>query len=229
AVKSPAEIDLLRRGFRISERAVARVIAELAPGRTELEMVGTAQAAIYQGGGEYEAHPVYVLAGRHSTHAIGRPTHRRIRSGEVVQLNIGARVAGYSPSVGRPVFMGRITPEARRLFQQGLDLHRRTIELMKAGVAARSVVEKFYDYAGKLGCRQNLLYGPCHGLGLIEVERPWMEETSDYRLRERMTFQVDTFLYNRDFGLRWEDGVVVTRDGVEELSSRLQRIIQVRG
>ena len=37
---------------------------------------------------------------------------------------------------------------------------------------------------------------------MMEVEQPWMEMHSNYRLRENMTFQVDTFLYTPEFGLR---------------------------
>jgi Xaa-Pro aminopeptidase len=72
-----------------------------------------------------------------------------------------------------------------------------------------------------------MLYGPCHGIGLMEVERPWMESTSQYELQPNMTFQVDTFFYDKDFGLRWENGVRVTEDGVEKLSQKFMKRIEL--
>jgi hypothetical protein len=42
-----------------------------------------------------------------------------------------------------------------------------------------------------------------------------------------MTFEVDIFLYTKDFGLRWEDGVRVIKDGVEEYSSKRKEIIEI--
>jgi Xaa-Pro aminopeptidase len=72
-----------------------------------------------------------------------------------------------------------------------------------------------------------MLYGPCHGIGMMEVERPGMESTSAYRLKENMTFQVDTFFYGSDFGLRWENGVRVTKPGVEKLSQKFMRIVEL--
>jgi len=140
---------------------------------------------------------------------------------------VGARVAGYSGSVGRPVCIGKMPSGMRRLVQVGLDMHRKTMEWIKAGVIAKDVTRKFFECAEKMGVRQNVLYGPCHGLGLVEVERPWMESHSDYPLQENMTFQVDTFLYNQDFGLRWENGIRVTKDGVETFSDILQKIIEL--
>jgi Xaa-Pro aminopeptidase len=62
---------------------------------------------------------------------------------------------------------------------------------------------------------------------MIEVEQPWMELHSDYRLQENMTFQVDTFLYTPEYGLRWETGVVVKKDGVEPLSDKIQGLIEL--
>ncbi|NJL31209.1 MAG: M24 family metallopeptidase [Phycisphaerales bacterium] len=78
------------------------------------------------------------------------------------------------------------------------------------------------------GYGDNFLYGPCHGLGMIEVEPPWMEVSSDYALMENMTFNVDTFVYVRhEFGLRFENGVRITRDGIEKFSSRFMDIIEL--
>ncbi len=62
---------------------------------------------------------------------------------------------------------------------------------------------------------------------MIEVEAPWMEEISQYRLEENMTFQVDSFLCDREFGLRWENGGRVTCDGFELFSGRFRRVIEL--
>lgn len=226
-IKSPAELECMREAFRISEIALEAVLQEIRPGMTELQVVGIAQRAMYEHGAEYEGHPTYVLSGVNSTHAIGRPTHRVLQKGDYVQLNIGARVHGYSSSVGRPICLGKMAPQMRKLTEVGLEAHYKTQEWMCAGVPAREVVEKFFDFVRAAGCGDNLLYGPCHGIGLMEVERPWMESTSDYQLQENMTFQVDTFLYAHDFGLRWENGVRVTADGVERFSDAHMEIIEL--
>ena len=42
-----------------------------------------------------------------------------------------------------------------------------------------------------------------------------------------MTFQVDTFLQSENFGLRWENGIRVTKDGVELMSDKEMRIIEI--
>jgi len=42
-----------------------------------------------------------------------------------------------------------------------------------------------------------------------------------------MTFQVDTFFYESDFGLRWENGVIIKEGGVEKLSSKFMKIVEI--
>lgn len=226
-IKSPAEVEALRLGSEISERALGSILPQIKAGMTELELVGIIQKEVYAEGAEYESMAVYVLSGRNSRHAISRPTHKPMQAGEMIQLNLGGRVAGYSPCVGRPVCIGPMTSDMKRLVTVGRDVHCKTMEWMKAGVRASDVVAKFYDYLTEQGCADNILYGPCHGLGMIEVERPWMESTSHYPLEENMTFQVDTFLHGSDFGLRWENGVRVTSDGVELLSDAYMDIMEL--
>ncbi|MCX7706145.1 MAG: Xaa-Pro peptidase family protein [bacterium] len=226
-IKSSEELKMLKEAFRISETALVKTLKRMKPTMTELEVVGIIEEALYSEGAEYEGHPQYVLAGRNSNHAIGRPGYASLGKKNLIQLNIGARVAGYSSSVGRPVCFGKMPGDMKKLVSAGLDMHFKTMEWMRAGIKANEVVKKFFEYGEKLGVSRNILYGPCHGLGMMEVEKPWMESHSDYYLQENMTFQVDTFLYCEHYGLRWENGVVVKKSGVEPLSNKLTKIIEI--
>ena len=226
-IKSAAEIRCMRKAFAVAEKAVEAILAEMKPGMTEFQVVGIAQREIYKHGGEYEGHALYCFCGPATNNAISRPTHNKIKKNEVIQLNIGARVDGYSSSVGVPCSVGKLPERKRRLVEFGLEAHFKTMDLMRAGKPAASVVKEYEAYVDQRGFRPYMLYGPCHGIGIMEVERPWMESTSTYDLQENMTFQVDTFFYDKDFGLRWENGVRVTKTGVEKLSSKFARLVQL--
>jgi Xaa-Pro aminopeptidase len=227
AVKSQNEIACMREAFRISEMAIDAILGEIKPGMTELQVIGIAQREIYQHGGEYEGHALYCFCGFATKNAISRPTHNKIVPNEVIQLNIGARVSGYSSSVGVPFSIGPLPERKKRLVEFGLEAHIKTMELMRAGRPAADVVKDYEAWVKQRGFGQHMLYGPCHGIGMMEVERPWMESTSTYDLAENMTFQVDTFFYDEDFGLRWEDGVRVTVDGVEKFSGRHMKLVEL--
>ncbi|MBN2311905.1 MAG: aminopeptidase P family protein [Candidatus Hydrogenedentes bacterium] len=225
--KSPTELRLMKKAFQVSEKAIGAILGEIKPGMTELQVIGIAQREIYKHGGEYEGHALYCFCGPATKHAISRPTHNTIKKNEVIQLNIGARVGGYSSSVGLPICIGKLPARKKRLVEFGLEAHIKTMELMKAGKPAASVVQEYEAFVQQRGFKKYMLYGPCHGIGMMEVERPWMESTSTYDLAENMTFQVDTFFYDKDFGLRWENGVRVTKRGVEKFSKDYMRVIEL--
>ena len=224
-VKSETELALMRKAFEISEIAVDAILAEMKPGMSEFQVIGIAQREIYKHGGEYEGHALYCFCGERTNNAICRPTQKKLVENEVIQLNIGARVGGYSSSVGLPVSFGPLPERKKRLVEFGLEAHIKTMELMEAGKPAADVVREYEEWVKKQGFGEFLLYGPCHSIGMMEVERPWMESTSTFKLEENMTFQVDTFFNDKDFGLRWENGVRVIKGGVEKLSQKYMKTV----
>jgi Xaa-Pro aminopeptidase len=226
-IKSEAEIACLKEAFRISELAVDAVLTKIKPGMTELQVVGIAQEAIYANGGEYEAHALYLFGGKNTNNAISRPRYNIIEKGRIIQLNLGGRVDGYSPSIGIPFCIGKMNTRQKELVQFGLDAHFKTRQWLKAGIVAGDVAKKYETYFEEKGYADNYLYGPCHGLGMLEVEKPWIETTSEYEIQENMTFQVDTFVRDKEFGLRWETGAVIKKDGIELLSDMVKKIIEI--
>lgn len=227
SVKSENEIACIREGLRITEIATEEVIRNIKPGMTELQLVGIAQKTIYEHGAEYEGLPMYVFSEKSTRHAISRSTYREIQKGDIVQLNLSAKINGYSPSIGMPICMGKLTDRKREIVEFGLEAHRWTYDQLKAGVLASDVAQGYIELFEARGYRDNYLYGPCHGTGLIEVEAPWMETSSNYNLEENMTFQVDTFVSTKEFGIRWETGIAIRKDHAELLSQPIGKIVEL--
>lgn len=226
-VKSENELECMRKAYAISELAVEAIINEIKPGMTELQVIGIAQREIFKNGGEYEGHSLYCFCGPSTNNAISRPTHNKIIRNEVIQLNIGARVSGYSSSVGLPISIGPLSDRKKDLISFGLEAHHKTIELLGAGKPAGAIVREYESWVDSKGYKKYMLYGPCHSIGMMEVEQPWMESTSDFKLESNMTFQVDTFFYDHDFGLRWENGVIIKEGGVEMFSSKFMKLVEI--
>lgn len=217
SIKSPAELACLKEGLRIGEIALDAMLAAVKPGMTELELTGVAVQALYSNGAECEAHTIYSFGGKKTTNAISRATHRKFEKGEIIQINVGGKVDGYSPSIGRPICLGRMSDRHKRLIEFGKEMHYKTYEWVQSGIVAKEIAIKYEEFVEQQGMMEYYLYGPCHGLGLIEVEKPWMETVSEYVLKPNMTFQADTFFTDKDFGLRWENGLVVTESGPAEM------------
>ena len=222
-IKSENELACIKEGFRIIEKATDAVIAALKPGVTELQMVGIAQKVVYEEGAEYEGLPMYVFSEASTRHAISRSCYREINKGDIVQLNLSAKIDGYSPAIGLPVIMGKLEGERRDLIQFCLDAHLWTCDQIKTGRVAADIAKDFLKKFEDAGYAKNYVYGPCHGTGMIEVEAPWMETSSNYELATNMTFQVDTFISGPTFGCRWEKGIAVKEDGILSMTDYLEK------
>ncbi|MCK4804359.1 MAG: aminopeptidase P family protein [Spirochaetes bacterium] len=225
--KSENEIAMIKEAHNISELTLKYTLERMEPGMTEKEVLGIVYESMYSNGAECEGFPNYVFGGKKTRNAIARSTYDRLEKGQLIQLCIGARFGGYSSSVGRPVIFGKMHDEMRKHVEFGLEVHLKTYEWIREGVVAREVAIKYKEYFKGHGYEDVYLYGPCHGTGIIEVEKPWMETTSDYKLEENMTFMADTFFTTEDYGFRWEDGFRVTKDGCEPFSDALSEIIEL--
>ena len=226
-IKSDNEIACLREGYRIADLATQQVIKEIRPGMTELQAVGIAQRVIYENGAEYEGLPMYVFSEASTRHAISRSSYRKFEKGDIVQLNLSAKIDGYSAAIGYPIVLGKLEGKRRDVVLFGLEAHKWTEKQIKAGVAASDVAKGFYKFYKDNGYEQNFVYGPMHGTGLIEVESPWVETSSDYTFAPNMTFQIDTYISTDTFGVRWEKGIAVTQSGLNVLSAPIGKLYEL--
>ena len=227
SIKSKNEIACLREGYRIAELATQQVIKEIKPGMTELQMVGVAERVVYENGAEYEGLPMYVFSEASTRHAISRSCYRQFQKGDIVQLNLSAKIDGYSAAIGYPVILGKLEGRRRDVVLFCRDAHFWTEKQIKAGVQASDIAKNFYKYYCDNGYKDCFVYGPMHGTGMIEVEAPWIETSSDYALKPNMTYNIDTFISADTFGVRWEKGVAVTETGCDVLSPEIGKLYEL--
>ncbi|HCR84474.1 MAG TPA: hypothetical protein DIW07_13900 [Lachnospiraceae bacterium] len=227
SIKTIHELNCLKEGYRIAELATQQVIKEIQPGMTELQMVGVAERVVYENGAEYEGLPMYVFSEASTRHAISRSSYRRFQKGDIVQLNLSAKIDGYSAAIGYPIVLGKLEGKRRETVMFGLEAHNWTQRQVKAGIAASEIADNFYKYYVENGYKDNFVYGPLHGTGMIEVEAPWVETNSDYKLQTNMTFQIDTFISAENFGVRWEKGIAVTQEGCDVLSPEIGKLYEL--
>ncbi len=224
SIKSENELACLREGYRIADLATQQVMKEIRPGMTELQAVGIAQRVVYENGAEYEGLPMYVFSEASTRHAISRSSYREFQKNDIVQLNLSAKIDGYSAAIGYPICLGKLEGERRDTVQFCREAHAWSEKQVKAGVYAADIAKNFYKLFVDNGFEKNYVYGPLHGSGIIEVEAPWVETSSDYYLKENMTYQVDTYISGDTYGVRWEKGIAVKEGGYEVLSPEIPEL-----
>ncbi len=115
SIKSPAEIDCVRRAARISSGAMSAAIGAIRDGATDNDVAAAAYSAMIGAGSEYSAYPVIVTTGARSS--IPHSTFHRtpIRRGDAVFVELAAVINRYHAPIMRTASLGEPTPRLRQL------------------------------------------------------------------------------------------------------------------
>ncbi len=230
AIKTDQEIQCMKEAYRISQEALKKVLEGIHVGMTENQIKGIAMSEIYAQGGEGEAYPFWIITGKGTNQAISRCRNRVVEEGDLIQIQIGTRYEGYASTIGRPVVVGKATDKQRKMIEAALELQKVILQTVRPGVNAGKIAEIQHEVLAKYGLEDCILYGPCHGTGLMEGEYPWIETGVDFKLEENMTFATCLYLGDNKeaVGLRVEDGFRITADGTESFSDYRREIIEIK-
>jgi len=225
--KSENEIALMKSSAEITMKSFEAMKENIRANMEEVEVVSFVAGEMFRNKAENLAYTPYILSGKRTNQAIGRASHRVIGKNEPIQFSCGCRFGNYSSSIGRPFCIGRMPEDYRRLVEVGVEAQKVVLGTLKAGISAAMVFKRYWECLEKADAKRFFLYGPCHGTGIMECEHPFLEANSDYVLFDGIAFQVDIFLGDGNFGLRFEDGVVVRDKGVEEFTPNYREVIEL--
>jgi Xaa-Pro aminopeptidase len=225
AIKSDYELAVIRKAYWITEQAMIDVLNGLAEGQAEWEIEARAQATMRNLGAEGTSYPIWVCSGPNSRQSLCRSTNRRIKRNELVQLTFGARYMGYCGNMCRPCSINQPPEKALQLMRVALEGFEGAFRDIRPGVPAKQVFQNYHDTLARYGFEQFTLYGPAHGTGTSEVEGLWLGAGSETVIQPGMQFNADVWLSDGQYGLRYEDGIVVTEDGIEELTTYRREVI----
>ncbi len=226
AIKSEYEMAVIRKAYYITEQALIDVVDDLREGQTEWEIEAKARATMRSMGAEGTSYPIWVCSGPHTHQSLSKSSNRRIKRDELVQLTFGARYMGYCGNLCRPLVIGQVPDKARQLMSVALEAVDGALHDIRPGVPAQTVFKKYYDTLSKYGFEDFTLYGPAHGTGVSECEGLWLGREADFVIQPGMQFNVDVWLSDGEYGVRYEDGIIVNQTGIEELTSyRREEII----
>ncbi|HET7421578.1 MAG TPA: Xaa-Pro peptidase family protein, partial [Candidatus Dormibacteraeota bacterium] len=225
-LKSAHEIETLARAAALTDEAFVKALARIRVGMTEIE-VATVFAAVIADLGGTLSFPTLVQSGPNSAMPHLEPSGRKLSRGDFVLLDFGAAVDGYKGDSTRMAVMGEPSPRHREIHDVVLRGHDAAIAAVRPGAttgdvdaAARRVIEA-------AGYGQNFFHRVGHGLGLEGHEDPSLDPGSRTVLEPGMVFTVEPGVYVPGFGgVRIEDDVVVTEDGVRVLT-RADRSLHV--
>ena len=235
--RSSAEIEKLR----TVNQLVARILAELrrmvVPGATTMEIDATAEALVRDAGAEpafkgYHGYPATVCASVNEQVVHGIPSDRRLVEGDVLSLDMGAKLNGFFGDCAVTIPVGRVAADAEALLTVTQEALSRGIDAVKPGARVSDIgaaVQQHVEAHGFSVVREFV----GHGIGTSLHEEP---QIANYgpggrgpRLSEGMVLAIEPMVNAGGAGVKvLSDGwTAVTRDG--RLSAHFEHTVVVTG
>ena len=233
AVKSAAEITLIRESVRWSNLAHRLLQRYTRVGATETEVSQSASDeatfAMLDAIGEIYRAQSFVESGASAGYRgqIGRNAaiphalagNLVFRPGDVLVTGASAPVWGYLSELERTMFLGEPTPEQERMFTHMVELQDIALDAIRPGRTCAEV-----DSAVRAAFEEHALWPywrhhTGHAIGLRYHEGPFLDSGDDTEIRPGMVFTVEPGLYSPELGgFRHSDTVLVTEAGIEVLT-----------
>jgi Xaa-Pro aminopeptidase len=229
AVKDESELATIRECCAITDRMFERLVTEVRfVGRRERDVAWDISQLFHDEGAEGMSFESIVGSGATGSQPHARAGDKVIEAGELVVIDTGANVGGYVSDYTRTLATGELGSEMEEAYavvlsaqQAGLDAIRAGVTGVDADAAARAVIDAS-PFAGTFG------HGLGHGLGLDVHEAPRLSTESSDTLAVGNVVTVEPGIYlDGRFGVRIEDDVVITEDGIENLTGFRKDLIEV--
>jgi Xaa-Pro aminopeptidase len=233
-LKSPEELALIQKSIDATLDAHRAAWKRAAPGLYEYQVAAAMTDVYFDRGCERSAYAPIVGAGPDSTILHYSRNSRRMDRGELLLMDVGAECSGYAADITRTIPVGApFTMRQREIYDIVLGAQNAVIAAVKPGAYLTkpypgNLTSVAFDYINTHGkdahgepLGKYFTHGIGHHVGLD------VHDATDFSmpLAEGNVITVEPGIYipEENIGIRIEDMVLVTKDGVKLLSGALPR------
>ncbi len=219
ARKAPEEIANMQRAVDISEAALTATMEWARPGLSERQIADRLSAEMLERGAQGLAF-MLVLTGEKSGLPHGDTGDRIWGEDEFLLIDFGARFNDYPADITRAFCFGKPTEQMRLMYKAVYGANKAAREFARPGVSCEAVDKVARAVIEAAGLGEYFIHRLGHGLGLSVHEQPNIVEGNQQILEPGMVFTIEPGVYLPGVGgVRIEDNVVVSEDGLQVLTS----------
>ncbi len=220
-IKSDRENRALARAIRCAEHAFQSVRRLIRAGSSEREIALHLEHGMRQDGANGAAFDTIVASGARGAMPHGIASKKRLRKGDLVIVDFGAKWDGYSSDMTRTFYLGsRLIGIKRKIFDTVRKAQEAAIRAVRPGISLGEIDATARDVIREAGFGSHFGHGTGHGIGLEVHELPLVAPGNKLTVREGMVFTIEPGIYLPGLGgVRIEDMVRVTRNGCQVLTT----------
>jgi Xaa-Pro aminopeptidase len=236
-VKTPGEVDLLRKATEASIGAHFAAMQTVRPGVYEYQVAARMKYEFERLGCEWPGYPPIVGSGFFSTVLHYGQNDRKMEGGDVVVMDVAGAYGGYSSDITRTLpVSGKFTPRQKEIYEIVLGAQNAALAAARPGAymgrdGTKGLHQIAYDYINSHGkdlkgrpLGQYFIHGLGHSLGL-NVHDPF-DYTQPLQPGMILTIEPGIYIPEENLGVRIEDVILITEDGYELLTRRLPRTVE---
>lgn len=233
--RSAAELERLARVNALVARVLVELAGMIAPGVTTAEVDALAEKRLREAGAEpafkgYHGYPATICASVNEQVVHGIPSKRKLLDGDILSVDLGAKMDGYYGDSAVTVPVGQISADAARLLEVTKQSLHEALAVVKAGARLSDIgaaVQRYVEAAGFSVVREFV----GHGIGQTLHEEPQIPNYGTPgrgpRLAEGMVLAIEPMVNMGGAGVKvLNDGwTAVTKDG--SLSAHFEHTVAV--
>ena len=225
-VKDESELVILRKAAEYADYAIEVGVSEIAEGKTELEILTAIELALKKKGIAHMSFDTMVLSGPKTASPHGKPGDRKIQKGDFILFDLGVIYKGYCSDITRTVSFGEPSDAQKEVYEAVRKAEQDAVDAVKPGVRAMDLDKIARDVITQAGYGEFFTHRLGHGLGISVHEFPSVTGNNEMELIEGMVFTIEPGIYDPSItGVRIEDDVVVTKNGVEVLTKYPKELV----
>jgi Xaa-Pro aminopeptidase len=226
-VKDADELARIGSSAQLADAAFRATLERGLIGRSEREVALELEDRLRHGGAE-PSFPSIIAAGAHGALPHAEPRDVEIPAGALVVIDWGARIDGYCSDCTRTVATGRVDGEAAEVYELVRRAQAEALAAVRPGPSGRDVDAVARELISAAGQGERFGHGLGHGVGLEVHEGPRLAPSDETTLRAGnvVTVEPGVYLPGR-FGVRIEDLVTVTEEGVDVFSGVDKQLLTV--
>ncbi len=219
-IKSSEEIKLMREAAKIASEVADDIPNFLHEGMREYELAARIVYEMLNRGAESEAFTTISAFGENSAEPHYTAGARKLKRGDFVLCDFGARYHHYNSDITRTFVFGKASEMQKEIYYTVLEAQKMGIEMIKEGVNGKDVDLKVHEFIDSTKYKGKMTHSTGHGVGLAVHDHVGLSRMVDVPLKEGMVVTVEPGIYIPGFGgVRIEDDILVKKDGYEVLTS----------
>jgi Xaa-Pro aminopeptidase len=227
-IKSPAEIDQIRKSVLVNSEAYARTLRRVRLGMRERDVAAELDYQMRVFSAEKPAFDTIVAAGVRTALPHAQPTSRRLEENDLLLIDMGACLDGYMSDMTRMAFLGFPTKRIRGLYGAVLEAQLAAIASVRPGITSARVDAAAREVLKRHALDRHFVHSTGHGLGLEIHEGPRIGKKDQTKLAAGMAITIEPGAYIEGLGgIRIEDTVLVTAQGCEVLTPTTKEFVHL--